>query len=335
MGGRVEIATFDSEVLANNPLGDPTSRRFPVYLPPGYDEQSDRRYPVLFVLAGYAGTALGVENHSAWGETLSQRLDRLIGSGACGPVIVVSPDCFTRYGGSQFLNSSAVGDYSDYLVDELVPYIDRTYRTAAREQGAAARGVFGKSSGGYGALVLTMRHPDVFGAAASHAGDMSFEHCYAPDFPKVVNALSDGTSPVDFISTFIAKAKKPGKDFPVMNILCMAACYSPNPENPCGFDLPFDLYTGVLDDAVWSRWLAHDPVRMVETHTDSLHRAKLLFIDCGTRDNFNLHLGARRLKGALVRLGVSHRYEEYPDDHFGLTYRYDESIPALVEALSS
>ena len=329
MPGEVRIESFASQVLAGNPLNDPASRRFPVYLPPGY-EVGTARYPTIYVLAGFSGTGLGVENHSGWGESLSQRLDRLIEAGECEPIIVVSPDCFTRFGGSQFLNSGAVGRYEDYLVDEVVSYVDSRFRTVAR---AGGRALMGKSSGGFGALIHLMRHPDVFGAAACHAGDMAFEQCYVPDFPKVVNALGESPDPLAFIEAFLLKQKKPGKDFPVMNILCMAACYSPNPDSPWGFDLPFDLHTGALREDVWARWLEWDPLRMADAHVDALKAARALFIDCGSRDNFNLHLGARQLVQRLEGLGVEHEYEEYPDDHFGLTYRYDVSIPKLVAAL--
>ena len=329
MSGRVEVTSFESTVLVGNPLGDATERSFPVYLPPGYGE-SGRHYPVLYVLAGYGGTAFGVENHSPWGETLSQRLDRLILSGECEPVIVVSPDCFSRLGGSQFLNSSAVGRYEDYLVNEVVAHVDRQFSTIASRDG---RGLIGKSSGGYGALVHLMKHPDVFSVAAAHAADMAFEYCYFPDFPKVISGLEKLGDPMSFVESFISKQKKPGKDFPVMNILCMAACYSTDESSEYGFALPFDLHTGALDDRVWAQWLKHDPLRMVEQYADALRRARLLFIDVGSRDNFNLHLGARQLVGRLEELEIAHSYEEYPDDHFGLTYRYDVSIPQLVNAL--
>lgn len=331
MSGRVEVTSFESRALAGNPLGDATNRSFPVYLPPGYGE-SKRRYPVLYVLAGYAGTAFGVENHSPWGETLSQRLDRLILSGECDPVVVVSPDCFTRLGGSQFLNSSAVGNYEDYLVNEVVSHIDGQFSTIASPEG---RGLIGKSSGGYGALVHLMKHPEVFSVAAAHAADMAFEYSLFPDFPKVIAGLEQSGDPLSFVESFLSKQKKPGKDFPVMNILCMAACYSPDKSAECGFALPFDLHTGALDEDVWARWLANDPLRMVHDYAESLRRARLLFIDVGSRDNFNLHLGARQLVSQLEQLDIPHCYEEYPDDHFGLTYRYDVSIPRLVEALKT
>src|SRR6267142_2912088 len=141
--GRVVVERFESAVLQGNPLGDPHLRRVPVYLPPSYDEQIGKRYPVIYVLTGFTGRGRMLLNDNPWSESLDDRLNRLIGSGACGEVIVVMPDCFTRYGGSQYLNSTATGRYQDHLVQELVPYVDARYRTLP---GRDHRGVVGKSS---------------------------------------------------------------------------------------------------------------------------------------------------------------------------------------------
>ncbi|MCA9564184.1 MAG: alpha/beta hydrolase [Myxococcales bacterium] len=328
--GRVDIAQFESVCLQGNPLGDPSFRRFPVYLPPGYSEGT-ARFPVIYHLPAFAGTALQAENSKAWEERLSDRLDRLIGSGQCPPVIVVTPDCFTRRGGSQYLNSSAVGNYETYLIDEVIPFVDQNYRTLARPE---ARGVMGRSSGGFGALYHTMKHPEVFGALASHAGDAGFELCYAPDFPGCVTTL-EGVDPDDYLEDFLGRHKKPGHMFHTINVLGMSACYSPNPNSPYGYDLPFDPYDGTTREAVWKRWLAHDPVRLVDDPAciDALRNASLVFVDAGTKDNFNLHLGARRLVKKMREAGIDVVHEEYPDDHFGLVYRYDRSIPLLATAL--
>jgi S-formylglutathione hydrolase FrmB len=332
MPGTVVIEAFDSEVLAGNPLGDPTLRHFPVYLPPGYTREDPRRYPVLYVLPPFGASALGAENHAiwGWGERLSDRLDRLIEAGDCAPVIAVTPECATRLGGSQYLNSSATGRYEDYLVHEVVPFIDRRYRTLAEPGG---RGLLGRSSGGYGAFVLGMRHPEVFGALGAHAADMGFQYAYLPDFPAAVGGLGDPPDPLGFVERFLAATKRGKHDFTVMSILAMAACYSPNSASPWGFDLPFDPYTGELDAAVWDQWLAHDPVELAESHAEALGRMRLVYFDCGRRDDFNLHLGARRLHRRLEALGVAHEYTENDDDHFGLVYRYDTSIPKLAQVL--
>src|SRR5262245_55669509 len=143
----VVIETIVSEVLSGNPLGDNRARRVPIYLPPEY-ERSEVGYPVVYFLAGFSNGGVYLLGESAWAETLPQRVDRLVNNGAIRPMIVVMPDCVTRFGGSQYINSSATGRYADHLVDELVPFVDARYRTLADRD---HRVVMGKSSGGYGA----------------------------------------------------------------------------------------------------------------------------------------------------------------------------------------
>ena len=161
--GRVQWERFQSTVLAGNPLGDPHTRRIPVYLPPSYDTHPERRYPVAFLLSGFTGRGSMMLNDQAWSPPIDARMDRLIAAGRAGEMILVMPDCFTRFGGSQYLDSSATGRYETHLIEELVPWVDHTFRTlGSREH----RGVAGKSSGGYGALVMGLKHPDVFSAVA-------------------------------------------------------------------------------------------------------------------------------------------------------------------------
>ena len=188
------LEEFESEVLRGNPAGDPHVRIVPVYLPPSYGLEPGRRYPVTFVLTGFTGRGRMLLNDNPWSPSLPERMDALIARGACEEMILVMPDCFTRYGGSQYLNSSATGRYEDHVVAELVPHVDRTYRTLA---GREHRGVMGKSSGGYGALALAMRHPDRFGGVASHSGDLYFEYCYRGDVPRFCSQVQGraGSSP--------------------------------------------------------------------------------------------------------------------------------------------
>ena len=206
---QVIIEQFTSRVLADNPLGDPATRQLPIILPPDY-ESSDKRYPVIYGLTGFTGSGLSMLNFAAWQPNLPQRIDRLMADGKLPPAIYVLPDCFTRYGGSQYLNSTAIGRYEDYVIDEIVPHIDRTYRTIAGPEG---RGVFGKSSGGYGAIMLGLQHPDVFGAVACHSGDMAFDLCYRPDFPKFVNAIQQAGGVEKWWIEFERKVKKEGRDY--------------------------------------------------------------------------------------------------------------------------
>ena len=327
--GTVVTVEFDSRVLRGNPLGDPSRRRVPIYLPPGY-ATTERRYPVVFALSGFSGSGRSWLNTSPWGEALDERLDRLHASGALAPTIVVMPDCSTRWGGSQYMNSSATGRYEDHIVRELVPWVEHNLRTLP---GRAHRGVFGKSSGGFGAMRLGMRHPDLFGAVACHSGDMGFEFCYFPDFPKLIRQVERAGSVERFVRVFETTPRKGQELFDAMNILAMAACYSPAPRRPLGIAFPFDLRTGALVPRQWQRWLAQDPLRLVSRHAGALRRLRFLYFDCGRRDEFALHLGARQLHAVLQRHRVRHVYEEFDDGHMGVSYRLDRALPRLRRAL--
>ena len=329
--GRVVLEHVESRVLKGNPAGDPHRRIVPIYLPPSYDTHPERRYPVAFVLTGFTGRGRMLLNDSPWSAALDERMDRLI-SGGCGEMILVMPDCFTRYGGSQYLNSEATGRYEDHLIEELVPFVDGRYRTfPAREH----RGVMGKSSGGYGAIVQAMRHPEVFGAVACHSGDMVFDYCYRGDVPKFCSQVQQAGGIQAWLEAFEAKVQKKHDDFMVLNILGMAAAYSPNPATaPFGIDLPCDLETGAFRDDVWQRWLALDPMALVEKHSEALRSMKRVYLDCGIRDEWNLHLGARLFARRLSALGIAHQHLEFDDGHMNVSYRYDVSLPRMAEALA-
>jgi enterochelin esterase family protein len=218
------------------------------------------------------------------------------------------------------------------VVGELVPWVDHTYRTLA---GREHRGVAGKSSGGFGALHLALRHPDVFGALACHSGDMLFEYCYGVDLPKACSVLQESGGPRKFLEAFEARPQKGKDDFLALNILAMAACYSPEPGAELGIGLPFDLATGLPRPEVFERWLAFDPLRRLASEADALRHMKLVWVDCGNKDEFHLHHGARAFARELSRLGIAHVHEEFADGHMNVPYRYDRSLPALGRALAA
>ena len=315
MRGKVEFVRVESEALRGNRLGDPHVREVPVYVPAG-----SGRFPVIFCLAGYTGSGRSWLNFSAWGETLVERWERLMDGGA-RPAILVMPDCFTRLGGSQYVNSPAIGRYEDHVL-ELVREID------ARFPSSGVRAVMGKSSGGYGALVLAMRHPQIFSAAASHAGDMYFEWSYKPELPALALAVMRAGGVEKFLAQTLAKHHK---DVPNLSTLCACAAYL---GDESGIRVPFDLETGELDEELWKKFCSHDPVEMVAQHAQALRSLRLLFIDAGLRDEHYLQLGARVLAKRLRALGIPFTHEEFDDGHRDTAYRYDVSLPLLSGALS-
>jgi len=331
MRGRVQIESVGSVVLKDNPLGDPRLRQVPVYLPPSYGSARGRRFPIIYYLAGFTGGGRSLLNYHPWRENLPERLDRLITAGKVQECVLVMPDCFTAFGGSQYLNSTATGRYEDHVVNELIAFFEDKLHVSAH---AAGRAVMGKSSGGYGALMLGMRHPDVFGHVACHSGDMFFEACYGADMLKAATALGPyGGSVERFLKSFRASRDKDGFDHALVNIVGMSACYSPNTKNRLGFDFPCDPRTGETIPAVWRRWKALDPVAAAPEYRANLKKLKTVFFDAGTRDEFHLHLGARKLAAVLKRLGAPHSYEEHGLGHFDMAERYDLSLALLSRRL--
>ncbi|MCG3141655.1 MAG: hypothetical protein HDKAJFGB_02969 [Anaerolineae bacterium] len=327
MNSRVEIILHESKILQDNFLNDPPTRRVGVYLPPDYDES--KRYPSVYLLAGFTGRGTMMLNESAWDENIQQRLDRLIATNAIQPMIVVLPDCFTKYGGSQYINSAGTGRYMDYLVQELIPYIDARFRAIPERE---RRAVAGKSSGGFGALTLGMHHPEIFGGVACHSGDMHFDLCYRQDFPPTLNGINKYGGMEKFLKTFRDARPKKGEWHSILSTVGYAACYSPNPDSAWGFDLPFDLATGEWNDAVWARWKAWDPIELIPQYETALRSFQTLYLDCGTRDEFNLQYGARTFCARLQRAGIPYQRQEFDDGHFDISYRYDVSLSAFSAA---
>ncbi len=334
MSSQVIIEELTSGALKNNPLGDPHVRKLAIYLPPGYESEKRKRFPVIYLLSSFMGTGRMLLAPQAWGYSIDERCDKLIGEGRMKECIVVMPDGFTQWGGSQYLNSTAIGRYEDYILDEIVPYIDKNYRTLVS---GLHRGVMGKSSGGYGALMLAMNHPDVFSAFFCSSGDMYFEYAYKPDIPRCYNAIRRAGGLDKFFETFFHAPKKSQEMITAINIIAMAAAYSPNPKSPTfGFDLPFDMDTGELRESVWKRWLKFDPVYRIAEMKNQLNMRKLrgIFIECGSRDEYQLHVGARIFTKKLKQYGINYWYEEFEDGHMGTNYRYDVSLVKLSEVLA-
>lgn len=332
--GRVEEIAVRSSALAANLLGDPHERNVAIYLPPGYDEEAGD-YPLFVGLAGFTGSGLKLLGWQAFGENLPQRIDRLVERGEMGPVILALPDAFTSLGGNQYIDSEAMGLWESWLLDDVLPRLETEFRV---RRGRASRAIFGKSSGGYGALVHGLRHADRWSAVACHSGDIGFELCYLRDMPRALDALAahDG-DPQRFLAELRSAPKLRGDDFHALMLLAMSATYDPDPQAPYGVRLPVDAHTCATLPERWAAWLRHDPLRLVEDEAcrANLRRLDLLYLDCGDRDQYALHYGARAFVRRLAELQIDHVYEEFPDDHSGVDYRLDRSLPLLYRAVTS
>ena len=334
LNGRLDQLTIESELLADNPLGDPPRRPLYVYLPPGHDESSDLRYPVVHLIQGFTGQVDSWFNRSPFEPNMIERVDELFSRSDTPPALVVFVDAWTSYGGSQFINSVSTGRYMDYLCDEIVPFIDANYPSVPDRD---HRALTGKSSGGYGAMVVPMLRPDVFCALASHAGDALFETCYLREFPATARALRDhfeGSYTVFFERLRAAERFEFGLYGDALDTYAMAACYSPDEANPGKAILPFELETGRLIPEVWERWLRWDPVRMAPERLEALASMKRIYIDAGRRDEYFLDLGARAFSNELTKGGIDHTLELFEGTHMALQYRYPNAIRELVLAMT-
>ncbi|MCX7877986.1 MAG: esterase family protein [Ignavibacteria bacterium] len=331
--GNIITVEYKSNVLKENPLKDPYKRDIYIYLPDSY-YRTTKRYPVVYLLSGFTGYGALNMNLSPYSENIKERLNRLIKTRKIREMIVVMPDCFTKYGGSQYVNSSATGRYEDYVIREIVSFVDKGFRTIPEPD---FRCIMGKSSGGFGAMWLGMRHPDVFGLMASHSGDSAFEYCYMKDFPDFIIQIQNygeaHQAVRNFIRTQINKKQPKPRDFHnILNIIGMSACYSPNPNGKFyNFDLPFDIYSAEIIPEIWNKWLRFDPIRLVDKYKDNLKKLKLIFADCGIRDEFHLQAGTRIFCSKLKKYGINFIHEEFNDGHMNIQYRYDTSLQVISE----
>jgi S-formylglutathione hydrolase FrmB len=332
--GELDKLVVESELLADNPLGDPARRPLYVYRPPGVRAGGTEAIPSVYVIQGFTGQVDMWLNRPMLEPTMIERLDAMFAEGDCPKGLVVFVDAWTSVGGSQYLNSEGTGPYMDHLCDEIVPFVDERYPTLPDRE---HRGLTGKSSGGYGAMVVPMRRPDVFGALASHAGDALWEACLAPDFPRVARQLRDefdGSWDVYFER--LAEADhmdwdRLGKAFEMNGY---ATAYTPDAERRGRGVMPFEVATGRLIDDVWERWLEFDPVRMAPHHADALLSMKRVYLDAGRGDEWYLDLGAQAFSAELDKLGVEHTLELFDGKHGGMIYRYPGAIRELLLALS-
>ncbi len=357
--GTIVLLEHDSKILRGNALRDPHVRKLAVWLPAEYDLGAGRgrgkRFPVLYDLVGFTGSGL---SHVAWknfSENVPERVARLVHEKRMGPTIMVFPDCFTALGGNQYVNSSAIGRYADYLTKEIVPFVDREFRTLASRD---HRGCFGKSSGGYGSIIHGMKYPETWGAIADHSGDAYFDFVYWHDWPNTLNELARYRPRKLTAAAYdVAKAERgadAGRDdgrvrafleavwskpkltlaegHTIMN-LCMAATYDPDPRSPNGFRLPFNLETGEVIPTRWKRWQENDPINLVARYRKNLKSLRGIYIDCGSRDQYHIHYGSRILSKRLAAAGIKHTYEEFDDTHSDVDYRMEVSLPFLAKSL--
>jgi len=290
-----EVVTDEifSPSLEGNLLGDPATRPVSIYLPSGYNS-GNTRYPVVYYLHGYTG------DDKSWVNLFGIRnvMDELVDQSKVQEMIIVMPNAHNRYDGSWYANSSVAGNYEDYIIQDLVGFIDSKYRTLPKRE---SRAIAGGSMGGHGAMKLAIKHPDIYSAVVSHSGVLSLNR-WRHFAPFVNNNRS---------------------------LQAMAMAFSPNPDVAPLYDPP-------TNDDIWNRWLEHDPTTLVETHQENLRKLSGIYFEHGTIDTTVPVSMSRDFDKALTEAGISHVYEEYVGEHLDhWRSRLYISLPFLSGLLSS
>lgn len=304
--GSIVRETVYSPSLEGNLLGDSPNREVTIYLPPSYDDGDNLAYPVVYLLHGYTG------NHNLWtgGSYISgniiNSMKSWLADDKVGEMVLVMPNADNRFEGSWYTNSVASGNWSDFVVRDLVNYVDSYYNTLPQRE---SRAVFGHSMGGYGAVRLGMLHPGTFGCMGGLAGAYDME-----DFISQYRTSMASASATEDWAQFSVS------DTYIHGSFALAAAFAPNPDYPPFYcDFPF-VYTDtkptkiVEAEEVWNRFMEHDILKIVEGYIDVLLSMRAIYIECGMSDP---HIGdARLLHDKLDSLGVKHIYREFPGDHF-------------------
>lgn len=291
------IEQFDSAHLAHNLLGNPTLRDVVIYLPPSY-ATSERRYPTLFLLHNFYSRArywpFGPSlDFAALHRPIQAVLDEVIANGQAQEMIVVMPDGWSKFGCSMWVDSPATGRFKQYVVEEVVAYVDSRFRTLATRD---SRGILGTGAGGLGAWHVASRRPDVFGAAGLLSADCHFDVTPRGWLYTYFNSIFPGPP-----------AGTPRGNMPAWFSYAWSTAFTPNPEKPPYYcDFPIDYPSGQVIPELWDKWLSYDPVVNYAHRLDNLRQLRGIFLACGRKDEFHMHYGQRILSRRLSRAGVTH-----------------------------
>jgi S-formylglutathione hydrolase FrmB len=290
----VERIRIHGASLEGNLEGNAVDREVIVVLPPSYQREASRRYPVVYALHGYS---IGAQQWT--GEIhVPQTVEGAFARGA-REMIVVLPDAKTVHNGSMYSSSATTGDFERFVADDVVKYVDAHYRTIADRR---SRGLVGHSMGGYGAARIGMKHADVFGSLYIMSPCCLSARRAGPANAANDSALAAVTSPAE-------SAKLP---FGLRAQLASAAAWSPNPKNPPLYlDLP--VRDGEVQADVLARWAANAPLAFVDQYIRDLRRYAAIAMDVGDQDG--LRVDAGKLHEALDRYGIPNSFEIYPGTH--------------------
>ncbi len=311
----IETLKIESHHLKNNPLKDAATRYNPLLVP-----KNGGPWPVVFVLGGFSGNAPFYFNPKFNEQNTVQVLDQALTRGEAPEALYVFVDALSTWGGSQFLNSAAVGNYEDYIITEIVPALKKHYKLSHKSSDWC---VMGGSSGGYGALHLSSKYPDIFGVMAAIAPDSFFEASLLGDLYQALplwERYQSGLRALEELRS--GKLTKHRNWHSLLNAFGMAACYSPQGEHG-DFQFPLSK-TGEKIDDIWKQWLQKDPLHFLPQRIANLKKLSAIYLDVGTKDNFNLQYGSRQISQIFKSHSIEHDYVEFDGTHFDISDRRPE-----------
>jgi S-formylglutathione hydrolase len=317
--GTLQRIKVHGRALEGNLMGETASPDVSIYLPPSYSRETNRRYPVVYLLHGYTNTDLGYFAADGSGRQLHAIADRVYGTNPAREMILVMPNAMNAFGGSMYSNSVTAGDWESYVAEDLVAYMDKNYRTIASRD---SRGLAGHSMGGYGTLRIGMKRPDVFAAIYALSSCCLNEGTVRP--PR-----GGGPAPAEAIRTM----EEARGNRAAQGTLARAAAWAPNPANPPLFlDLP--TKNGEVQPAVAVKWAANSPIALLDQYVPNLKKLKAIALDIGLQDN--LITGNKLFVDGLTRFGIAHTFETYEGDHGNrIPQRLEEKVlPFFAKALA-
>ena len=325
--GTVKFDVLDSKALAGNITDENTKRVITIYLPPSYSV-SNKKYPVLYLLHGIGDDHLNFVDDAEKYQNIQDLMDAGIAAHRFNEMIIVTPDEKTNAFGSFYVNSAVTGNWEDFTAKELVNYIDANYRTIAK---AESRAIAGHSMGGYGAITLAMKHPDIFSVAyALSGGFVAFTGEITPKNPDVRKFVL-AKNYDDLLAT---------KNSKTIGMLTVAQAFSPNPLTPPFYaDKPFKMRRKkvVRNTIAYNQWLKNDVVNMADKYKANLLKLKALKFDSGFDDEYKfIPTNSRLFSKKLTALNIPHQFEEYNGDHrnrlWGLNGRiYNDLLPFIID----
>lgn len=297
--GSTEVQDVYSPALEGNLQGNPSTQPVKIYLPPNYEHFPNNKYPVVYLL--HAGAEMDY-NHFYSDFDLLNILNLSISSKTIVPMVIVTPNANTVYGGGCYTNSYISGNWEDYIVQDVMQHIENNYHILDKPD---SRGLSGFSLGGYGTAKISMKHPSLFNSIGLIGpGLLDFEEEML-NTPSWKEAIITAAGMDDY---------NPDEDWQTRMAFAYAVAFAPDSTSkPIQGRFPYAA-DGVIIDSIWQKYLVHDPYTMLQSYRDSLLKLNAIQIYLGDQDEAASY-GCVPFHQALLDNEIAHGYEIYSGFH--------------------